>query len=65
MAGHIKSTEREKSTTNITVTGNAATDIYVIKTPRGDAMVPVVREFVKRVDETGIYLLPIEGMFEA
>ena len=43
----------------------AATDIYVIDTPKGSAMVPVVAEFVKRVDETGIYLAPIEGMFEA
>ena len=40
-----------------------ASDIYVIDTPKGDAMVPVVAEFVKRVDEQGIYLLPIEGMF--
>ena len=40
-----------------------ATDIYVIDTPRGEAMVPVVREFVKRVEETGVYLAPIEGMF--
>ena len=42
----------------------AATEIYVIDTPKGSAMVPVVAEFVKRADETGIYLLPIEGMFE-
>lgn len=42
----------------------AATEIYVIKTEKGEAMVPVVEEFVKRVDENGIYLLPIEGMFE-
>lgn len=41
----------------------AATDIYVIDTPRGEAMVPVVDEFVKRVGEDGIFLLPIEGMF--
>ena len=40
-----------------------ASDIYVIDTPKGDAMVPVVAEFVKRVDEQGIFLLPIEGMF--
>ena len=41
----------------------AHTDIYVITTPTGEAMVPVVAEFVKRVDESGVYLLPIEGMF--
>lgn len=60
---HVESGEKLGDLTNII--HPAATDIYVIKTPRGDAMVPVVREFVKRVDETGIYLLPIEGMFEA
>ena len=41
----------------------AHTDIYVITTPNGEAMVPVVEEFVKRADEEGIFLSPIEGMF--
>ena len=41
----------------------AHTDIYVITTETGEAMVPVVEEFVKRVDESGVYLAPIEGMF--
>ena len=40
-----------------------ASDVYVITTAAGEAMVPVVAEFVKRVDESGIYLAPIEGMF--
>ena len=41
------------------------TDIYVIRTEKGEAMVPVVPEFVKRVDEEqGIFLTPIEGMFD-
>ena len=40
-----------------------ASDIYVITTEKGEAMVPVVDEFVRRVDESGIYLTPIEGMF--
>ncbi len=40
-----------------------ATDIYVIKTDRGDAMVPVVPEFVRSVDPVaGIVITPIEGM---
>ena len=40
-----------------------ATDIYVIKTPAGEAMVPVVPEFVKSVDiEKGVVIAPIEGM---
>lgn len=43
----------------------ANTDIYVIRTEHGEAMVPVVPEFVKRVDEKeGIFLTPIEGMFD-
>lgn len=42
----------------------ANTDIYVIKTETGEAMVPVVPEFVREVDaEKGITLSPIEGMF--
>jgi 16S rRNA processing protein RimM len=42
-----------------------ATDIYVIDTPKGQAMVPVVSEFVHSVDmERGIVLTPIEGMFD-
>ena len=41
-----------------------ATDIYVIATERGEAMVPVVPAFVDDVDvEKGIVLTPIEGMF--
>ena len=44
----------------------AASDIYVITTVKGGmAMVPVVAEFVKDVTDEAIYLLPIEGMFEA
>ena len=43
----------------------ANTDIYVIRTEKGEAMVPVVPEFVQRVDEDeGIFLTPIEGMFD-
>ncbi len=60
---HVESGEQLGTLTD--VIHPAATDIYVIDTPKGSAMVPVVAEFVKRVDDTGIYLLPIEGMFEA
>lgn len=42
----------------------AATDIYVIRTPKGEAMVPAVPAFVKEVSENGVLLTPIEGMFE-
>lgn len=41
----------------------ANTDIYVIETPRGEAMVPAVAEFVRNVGEGGVVLSPIEGMF--
>lgn len=42
----------------------ANTDIYVIQTEKGEAMVPVVPAFVREVDvEKGIILSPIEGMF--
>lgn len=42
----------------------AANDIYVIDTPKGEAMVPAVAEFLRSVDlENGLLLTPIEGMF--
>lgn len=44
---------------------NTATDVYEIETPSGTAYMPVVNEFVKNVDpEKGIFVLPIEGMFD-
>lgn len=43
----------------------AVSDIYVIRTEKGEVMVPVVPAFVSRVDENeGIFLTPIEGMFD-
>ena len=42
-----------------------ASDIYVVSTANGERMIPVVPEFVDRVDpETGIYVTPIEGMLD-
>lgn len=47
------------------VINRGASDIYVIKTPDGERMMPAVDEFVKKVDvENGIYISPIEGMFD-
>ena len=47
------------------VINRGASDIYVIKTPDGERMMPAVSEFVKRIDtESGIYVSPIEGMFD-
>ena len=46
------------------VINNGASDIYVIKTGNGEAMMPAVDEFVKEIDlDKGIYVRPIEGMF--
>ncbi len=58
---HAESGEQLGTLRNIIHPG--ATDIYVIDTPKGEAMVPVVGEFVREVSEKGIYLTPIEGMF--
>lgn len=47
------------------VINRGASDIYVIKTPDGEKMIPAVEEFVKKIDiETGIFIAPIEGMFD-
>lgn len=47
------------------VINRGASDIYVVDTPNGECMMPAVDEFVKRVDtENGIYISPIEGMFD-
>ena len=47
------------------VINTGASDIYVIKTAKGEAMMPAVEEFVKEIDlEKGIFVKPIEGMFE-
>ena len=46
------------------VINTGASDIYVIKTPIGEAMMPAVKEFVSEIDlEKGIFVKPIEGMF--
>ena len=45
------------------VVNRGASDIYVITTPTGERMMPVVDEFVKRVDlESGIYVETIPGL---
>jgi len=46
------------------VMNTGASDIYVINTPNGEAMMPAVKEFVKEINlEKGIFIKPIEGMF--
>ena len=45
------------------VINRGASDIYVISTPGGERMMPVVDEFVKRVDtESGVYVEVIPGL---
>ena len=42
-----------------------ASDIYVVNTPAGERMIPVVPEFVDRVEiDKGIFVRPIPGMLE-
>lgn len=41
-----------------------ASDIYVVQTEKGERQVPDVPEFVKKIDDEGIYITPIKGMFE-
>ena len=47
------------------VMNRGASDIYVVDTPAGERMMPAVKEFVKSIDiEKGIFVAPIEGMFD-
>ena len=47
------------------VVNRGASDIYVVNTPDGERMIPVVPEFIDRVDlEKGIFVTPIEGMLD-
>ena len=47
------------------VINTGASDIYVIKTSDGERMMPAVPEFVKEIDtDKGIFVCPIEGMFD-
>lgn len=40
-------------------------DIYEIKTEKGEVLIPAVKEFVVRISlEEGIFVRPIEGMFD-
>ena len=47
------------------VFNNGASDIYTVKTEAGERMIPAVDEFVIEIDlENGIFVRPIEGMFD-
>lgn len=51
---------------NITYVFNAgASDIYTVETPSGERMIPAVPEFITKVDlDRGVFIRPIEGMFD-
>ena len=47
------------------VINTGASDIYEIDTEDGIRMIPAVDEFIKEIDlEKGIFITPIEGMFD-
>ena len=47
------------------VINRGASDIYVVKTPDGERMIPVVPEFVKNIDvNKGVFVTPISGMLD-
>lgn len=47
----------------VDVQNKGASDIYVVKTPDGERMMPAVKEFVKKTDlESGIFVEVIPGM---
>lgn len=44
---------------------NPAQDIFAVKTDDGrEVLVPAVEEFIGHIDDEGVYLCPIPGMFE-
>lgn len=46
------------------VVNRGASDLYVVKTESGDVLVPVVDEFLDRVEVgKAVYIRPIDGMF--
>lgn len=55
----------EKYGVLIDVINSGASDIYVVKTENGEAMIPAVPEFIKNIDlDNAIYIKPIPGMFD-
>ena len=47
------------------VFNTGASDIYTVKTPLGERMIPAVPEFIIEIDtDKGIFVRPIEGMFD-
>lgn len=45
---------------------SVASDLFVVKTDEGkEVLVPAVDEFIGHIDEGGVYLTPISGMFDS
>ena len=46
------------------IINRGASDIYVVKTENGEAMIPAVEEFIISLDiNKGVFVRPIDGMF--
>lgn len=41
-----------------------ASDLFAVKTENGEVLVPAVEEFIGHIDDSGVYLRPIPGMFD-
>ncbi len=51
--------------TLVDVINRGASDLYVVRTEKGDRMIPAVPEFIDHVDiQKGVFVTPIEGMLD-
>lgn len=51
--------------TLVDVNTNGARDLYIVRTPTGDHMIPAVPEFVVRIDtDDAVYIRPIVGLLD-
>ncbi len=46
------------------VFNSGASDIYVVETSGGERMMPAVPEFVEKITDDAVYVLPIPGMLD-
>ena len=61
----IDANTNEKYGTLTETINRGASDIYVVKTPNGERMIPAVPEFVDRIEPgVAIFVTPIEGMLD-
>ncbi len=51
--------------TLIDVNTRGARDLYIVRTPTGDHMIPAVEQFIDRIDtEDAVYVRPIPGLLD-